>query len=87
MLKKVDGNVGGDAIMECKVSGSQPMTVSWFKEGKEITSGMKYQTEFKESTASLKILRLETVDAGAYTCRANNSAGHAETSGALQVKG
>lgn len=87
MLKKVDGNVGGDVIMECKVSGSQPMTVSWFKEGKQITSGMKYQTDFKESTAMLKILNLETADAGAYSCQAKNSAGHAETSGSLQVKG
>lgn len=87
MLKKVDGNVGGDLIMECKVAGSQPMTVSWFKEGKEIISGQKYLTEFKESTASLKILHLESADAGAYSCRANNSAGKAETNGTLQVKG
>lgn len=73
--------------MECKVAGSQPMTVSWFKEGKEIKSGQKYLIELKESTASLKIMHLETADAGAYSCQANNSAGKADTSGTLQVKG
>uniref|UniRef100_A0A3B1K2J4 Ig-like domain-containing protein n=1 Tax=Astyanax mexicanus TaxID=7994 RepID=A0A3B1K2J4_ASTMX len=80
-LKKVDSNVGASVQMDCKVSGSQPMTVSWFKEGKEITPGEKYQIEFRESTATLKISHLETSDAGVFTCRATNAAGHSETSG------
>uniref|UniRef100_A0A3B1K6E9 Ig-like domain-containing protein n=1 Tax=Astyanax mexicanus TaxID=7994 RepID=A0A3B1K6E9_ASTMX len=86
-LKKVDSNVGASVQMDCKVSGSQPMTVSWFKEGKEITPGEKYQIEFRESTATLKISHLETSDAGVFTCRATNAAGHSETSGTVSVKG
>uniref|UniRef100_A0A3B4D205 Ig-like domain-containing protein n=1 Tax=Pygocentrus nattereri TaxID=42514 RepID=A0A3B4D205_PYGNA len=85
-LKKVDGNVGGSVQMDCKVSGSQPMKISWFKDGKEITTEMKYQTEFKESTATLKIPTLETIDAGVFTCHATNTAGHSETSGTVSVK-
>lgn len=73
--------------MECKVSGSQPMTISWFKDGKEITTAMKYQIELKESTALLKISQLETADAGVFTCHATNAAGHSETSGPVSVKG
>lgn len=73
--------------MECKVSGSQPMTISWFKDGKEITTGLKYQTELKESTALLKISQLETTDAGVFMCHATNAAGHSETSGTVSVKG
>lgn len=73
--------------MECKVSGSQPMTISWFKDEKEIRTGIKYQTELKESTALLKISQLESADAGVFTCRATNSAGHSETSGTVSIKG
>lgn len=73
--------------MDCKVSGSQPMTISWFKDGKEIPKGTKYQTEFKENTATLKISHVEASDAGVFTCHATNSAGHSETSGTVSVKG
>lgn len=86
-LKKVDGNVGGTIQLECKVSGSQPITISWFKEGNDITTGTKYKTEMKESTAILKITDLETSDAGVFTCHATNAAGHSETSGTVSVKG
>uniref|UniRef100_A0A673JL95 Ig-like domain-containing protein n=1 Tax=Sinocyclocheilus rhinocerous TaxID=307959 RepID=A0A673JL95_9TELE len=85
-LKKVDGNVGGTIQLECKVSGSQPITISWFKEGKDITTGTKYKTEMQESTAILKITDLETSDAGVFTCHATNAAGHSETSGTVSVK-
>lgn len=86
-LKRVDGNIGNDVSMDCKVSGSQPMTISWFKDDLEIAAGAKYQPEFKDSSASLTINRLEKVDSGVYKCKATNSAGFKETSGTLYVKG
>uniref|UniRef100_A0A3P8STD5 Ig-like domain-containing protein n=1 Tax=Amphiprion percula TaxID=161767 RepID=A0A3P8STD5_AMPPE len=85
-LKRVDGNVGSDVSMDCKVSGSQPMTITWFKDEQEIVSGVKFQPEFKDSSAMLRIAWLEKADSGVYTCRANNSAGFKETSGTLYVK-
>uniref|UniRef100_A0A3B5BMM1 Ig-like domain-containing protein n=1 Tax=Stegastes partitus TaxID=144197 RepID=A0A3B5BMM1_9TELE len=85
-LKRVDGNVGNDVSMDCKVSGSQPMTITWFRDDQEIVSGVKFQPEFKDSSAVLRIARLEKADSGVYTCRANNSAGFKETSGTLYVK-
>jgi len=86
-LKRVDGNFGYDVSMDSKVSGSQPMTIAWFKDDKEITSGSKFQPEFKDSSATLRIIRLEKADSGVYKCRATNSAGFKETSGTLYVKG
>uniref|UniRef100_A0A669C3D2 Ig-like domain-containing protein n=2 Tax=Oreochromis TaxID=8139 RepID=A0A669C3D2_ORENI len=69
------------------VSGSQPMTVTWFKDDQEIVSGDKFQPEFKDSSAILRIMWLEKADSGVYKCRATNSAGFKETSGTLYVKG
>ncbi|XP_064873891.1 titin-like [Oncorhynchus nerka] len=85
-LKKVDGNIGNNITMESKVSGSQPMSISWYKDDKEITSGQKYQLEMKETTATLGITQIEKCDEGVYTCRATNSAGFKESSGTLCVK-
>ncbi|MEQ2170438.1 hypothetical protein GOODEAATRI_000278 [Goodea atripinnis] len=85
-LKRVDGNVGNDASMDCKVSGSQPMTIVWFKDDQEVELGAKFQSEFKDSSATLRVNRLEKADSGVYKCRATNSAGSKETSGTLYVK-
>lgn len=86
-LKRIDGNIGNDISMECKLSGSQPMTISWFKDDQEIATGAKFQPEFKDSSATLTIIRLEKADSGVYKCRATNSAGFKESSGTLYVKG
>lgn len=86
-LKRVDGNIGNDICMDCKVSGSQPMTIAWFKDDQEITPGSKLVPEFKDNSATLHIVRLEKNDSGVYKCKATNSAGFKETSGTLYVKG
>lgn len=86
-LKRVDGNIGNDIYMDCKVSGSQPMTIAWFKDDQEITPGSKLIPEFKDNSATLRIVRLEKNDSGVYKCKATNSAGFKETSGTLYVKG
>lgn len=86
-LKKVDGSLGTNVTLECRVAGSRPLVVSWYKDSKEIHSGDKYKLDFSESTASVTITNLEQNDGGIYSCRAANSAGEGETSGALSVKG
>lgn len=86
-LKRVDGNIGNDVSMDCKVSGSQPMTIVWFKDEQEIELGAKFQSELNDSSATLRVSQLEKVDSGVYKCRATNSAGFKETSGTLYVKG
>lgn len=86
-LKRVDGNIGNNASLDCKVSGSQPMTIAWFKDDQEITPGPKFLAEFRDHSATLQIAGLEKADSGVYKCRATNSAGFKETSGTLYVKG
>lgn len=86
-LKRVDGNIGNDVHMDCRVSGSQPMTITWFKDDQEITPGSKFKPELKDNSATLHIIQLEKADSGVYKCKATNSAGFKETSGTLYVKG
>lgn len=83
----MDSVVSGNCRLDCKIAGSLPMRVSWFKDGKEIASSDRYRTAFVEGTASLEISRVDMNDAGNFTCRATNSVGSKDSSGALVVQG
>lgn len=85
-LRNVDSVVGGACRLDCKIAGSLPMRVSWFKDGKELTASDRYQIAFVEGTASLEISRVDMNDAGNFTCRATNSVGSKDSSGALIVQ-
>lgn len=86
-LKNIDSVISTSCRLDCKISGSLPMTVSWFKQDTEITSSAKYTVHFAEGSASLEIKHLDTNDAGVYICRATNSAGSKESSSTLFIKG
>ena len=83
----MDSVVSGTCRLDCKIAGSLPMRVSWFKDGKEIASSDRYRIAFVEGTASLEISRIDMTDAGNFTCRATNSVGSKDSSGALIVQG
>uniref|UniRef100_A0A8C0FHM6 Ig-like domain-containing protein n=1 Tax=Bubo bubo TaxID=30461 RepID=A0A8C0FHM6_BUBBB len=86
-LKNIDSIISTSCRLDCKISGSLPMTVSWFKQDTEITSSAKYTVHFAEGSASLEIKHLDPNDAGVYICRATNSAGSKESSSTLFIKG
>ncbi|KAI4795897.1 hypothetical protein KUCAC02_029578 [Chaenocephalus aceratus] len=85
-LKKVDGSVGTNVTLECRLAGSQPMAVNWFRDEKEIHSHGNYKVDFTEMKASVAITGLTLSDGGVYTCRAANGAGQKETMGTLCIK-
>ncbi|NXI37962.1 TITIN protein, partial [Galbula dea] len=85
-LKNIDSIISSSCRLECKISGSLPMTVSWFKQDTEIISSAKYTVHFTEGSASLEIKHLDASDAGVYICRATNSAGSKDSSSTLFIK-
>lgn len=79
--------MGSSVLLECKVSGTAPISVSWFQDGNEIVSGEKHEVSFLDNVCALKLNGLDVTDTGSYTCVAANVAGSDECSAFLTVQG
>lgn len=86
-LKDTNATLGASVVLECRVSGSAPISVGWFQDGNEVVSGPKCQSSFSENVCTLKLSLLEPSDGGTYTCVAANVAGSEECSAVLTVQG
>lgn len=86
-LKDTNAVLGASVVLECRVSGSAPISVGWFQDGNEVVSGPKCQSSFSENVCTLKLSFLEPSDTGTYTCVAANAAGSDESSAVLTVQG
>lgn len=73
--------------IEGRVSGSQPMSVSWFKDSTEIFSSHKYDISFKSNVAVLCIKSSQVMDSGRYSCQASNDAGRASCDVTVGISG
>lgn len=73
--------------IEGRVSGSQPISVSWFKDDMEIQSSDKYDISFKSNVAVLCIKNSQVIDSGRYSCQASNEAGKASCDVTVGISG
>lgn len=73
--------------IEGRVSGSQPMSVSWFKDNSEIHSSDKYDISFKSNVAVLCIKSSHVTDSGRYSVQASNEAGRASCDVTVGISG
>lgn len=80
-------SVGKTVKMEGRVSGSQPLTVTWYKDNNEIYGSDKYDVSFKNNMAVLCVTDSSTSDSGVYTCTASNEAGQASCRVSLSISG
>uniref|UniRef100_A0A8C4IH55 Ig-like domain-containing protein n=1 Tax=Dicentrarchus labrax TaxID=13489 RepID=A0A8C4IH55_DICLA len=77
---------GESLRLECKVSGTAPLKVTWYKHDTKVTDGGNYRTSFVDSVAVLELHSTSFDDDGVYTCEAQNDAGSVSCSTTLTVK-
>lgn len=73
--------------LECRVSGSAPLNMTWYKNDAKVTEGANVRTSLVDSLAILELLSSGFDDDGVYTCEAQNDAGSVSCSTTLSVKG
>uniref|UniRef100_A0A3B4GBV6 Ig-like domain-containing protein n=1 Tax=Pundamilia nyererei TaxID=303518 RepID=A0A3B4GBV6_9CICH len=77
---------GESLRLECKVSGTVPLKITWFKNDTKVTDGGNYRTSFVDSVAVLELVSTSFEDDGVYTCEAQNDAGSVSCSTTLTIK-
>jgi len=73
--------------LEGRVSGSQPLSVSWYKDNSELNTSDNYDISFKDNTALICLKKASVKDSGVYTCRASNEAGTASFQVVVNITG
>uniref|UniRef100_A0A3P8NZZ3 Uncharacterized protein n=1 Tax=Astatotilapia calliptera TaxID=8154 RepID=A0A3P8NZZ3_ASTCA len=64
----------GDSIeLECHMTGSTPIKVTWSKDHKDIRSGGNYKISCVDNTPHLTILKADKSDTGRYFCHINQT--------------
>lgn len=78
----------GESIrFECKVTGTPPLKITWYKNDAAVTESDNIRMTFDGSVAVLEIFNTTANDDGVYTCEAQNDAGTKSCSSTLSVKG
>lgn len=76
-IQSTNANVGQLVRFDAKITGTKPIDVYWLKNGKKITTDIRYKTLEEDELYTLLIIEVVPEDSGKYECVAINSGGEA----------
>lgn len=86
-LKDIEHPAGLPLKLMCRLNGSEPIAVTWHKDGVLLKDDHNVHTSFVDNVAVLQLVRTEMNHTGQYSCTATNSVGTATSSARLTVAG
>lgn len=84
----LDFSIVGETVkFDCRVCGTPTPEVTWWKDGKELVAGEKYEFKCEGQIFTLIIRDTMPEDRGVYTCQAHNKNGTVRYHPELLVRG
>ncbi|KAE8746083.1 hypothetical protein FOCC_FOCC007207 [Frankliniella occidentalis] len=77
---------GSDAVFAAKIPANPKPRLTWFKNGVRIVPSQKFQSNYSNQQASLKVTNAQTEDSGHYTLLAENPQGCVVSSAYLAIE-